>query len=89
MQLVNGTSRCSSGIYQNDEMAIGALRAYKPQAKIDVLVVGFDGTNDGNKAVEGGEIRCNLLHSVQTKLGLLVFRLQIKSKAKSGFNGSG
>lgn len=41
---------------QNDEMALGALRALQTAGRDDVLVVGFDGTNDGIKAVEGGKL---------------------------------
>ncbi|MBI6466955.1 ribose ABC transporter substrate-binding protein RbsB [Proteus mirabilis] len=39
---------------QNDEMALGALRALQTAGRTDVLVVGFDGTNDGIKAVNRG-----------------------------------
>ncbi|OON40292.1 D-ribose ABC transporter substrate-binding protein RbsB [Izhakiella australiensis] len=41
---------------QNDEMALGALRALQTAGKTDVIVVGFDGTADGVKAVEGGKM---------------------------------
>jgi len=41
---------------QNDEMALGALRALQVAGKNDVLVVGFDGTDDGVRAVEGGKL---------------------------------
>lgn len=41
---------------QNDEMALGALRALQTAGKMDVVVVGFDGTADGVKAVEGGKL---------------------------------
>ncbi|GAA3598971.1 MAG: ribose ABC transporter substrate-binding protein RbsB [Gibbsiella quercinecans] len=41
---------------QNDEMALGALRALQTAGKTDVVVVGFDGTTDGMKAVEGGKL---------------------------------
>ncbi|QTF10525.1 ribose ABC transporter substrate-binding protein RbsB [Brenneria izadpanahii] len=41
---------------QNDEMALGALRALQTAGKTDVLVVGFDGTEDGVKAVESGRL---------------------------------
>ena len=41
---------------QNDEMALGALRALQTAGKTDVLVVGFDGTEDGLKAVKGGKL---------------------------------
>lgn len=40
---------------QNDEMALGALRAVGA-AKKEVLIVGFDGTDDGVKAVESGKL---------------------------------
>lgn len=39
---------------QNDEMALGALRALQTAGRTDVLVVGFDGTEDGIKAVNRG-----------------------------------
>jgi ribose transport system substrate-binding protein len=38
---------------QNDEMALGALRAVKASGK-DILIVGFDGTDDGIAAVKRG-----------------------------------
>lgn len=38
---------------QNDEMALGALRAVQASGK-DVLIVGFDGTDDGIAAVKRG-----------------------------------
>ncbi|CAQ82147.1 MULTISPECIES: ribose ABC transporter substrate-binding protein RbsB [Photorhabdus] len=41
---------------QNDEMALGALRALQAAGKSDVLVVGFDGTEDGIKAVQSGKL---------------------------------
>lgn len=44
---------------QNDEMALGALRAVSA-AKKDVLIVGFDGTDDGAKAVESGKLAATI-----------------------------
>ncbi|MBW5408490.1 ribose ABC transporter substrate-binding protein RbsB [Morganella morganii] len=41
---------------QNDEMALGAQRALQTAGRDDVLVVGFDGTADGIKAVKGGKL---------------------------------
>lgn len=38
---------------QNDEMALGALRAVKASGK-DIFIVGFDGTDDGITAVKSG-----------------------------------
>ncbi|KLV04028.1 D-ribose transporter subunit RbsB [Photobacterium aquae] len=40
---------------QNDEMALGALRAVQASGK-DVLIVGFDGTEDGIAAVKRGKL---------------------------------
>ncbi|MDE1315874.1 ribose ABC transporter substrate-binding protein RbsB [Vibrio aestuarianus] len=40
---------------QNDEMALGALRAVQASGK-DVMIVGFDGTDDGIAAVERGQL---------------------------------
>ncbi|QLB18310.1 ribose ABC transporter substrate-binding protein RbsB [Mannheimia granulomatis] len=44
---------------QNDEMALGALRAVSAANK-KVLIVGFDGTDDGVKAVEGGKLAATI-----------------------------
>lgn len=40
---------------QNDEMALGALRATQAAGK-QVLIVGFDGTDDGKAAVKSGRL---------------------------------
>ena len=43
------------GIYaENDEMALGAIQALGAKAGKDVKIFGFDGTDDGLKAVEAG-----------------------------------
>ncbi|MDX2481821.1 MAG: substrate-binding domain-containing protein, partial [Desulfuromusa sp.] len=39
----------------NDEMALGAIKAIQA-TKRDILVVGFDGTDDGVKAVQDGSM---------------------------------
>lgn len=39
---------------QNDEMALGAVEALKAAGKKDIVVVGFDGNEDGIKAVKAG-----------------------------------
>ncbi|MEU6682490.1 substrate-binding domain-containing protein [Streptomyces sp. NPDC046832] len=43
-------------IAANDEMALGAIKALGSKAGKSVSVVGFDGTPDGLKAVEGGTL---------------------------------
>ncbi|GLO63259.1 D-ribose ABC transporter substrate-binding protein [Vibrio sp. MACH09] len=40
---------------QNDEMALGALRAVQASGK-DIVIVGFDGTDDGIAAVKRGQL---------------------------------
>ena len=44
---------------QNDEMALGALRAISAANK-NVVVVGFDGTDDGVKAVKSGKMAATI-----------------------------
>ena len=44
---------------QNDEIALGALRAIKASGK-NILVVGFDGTDDAVKAVNGGQLAATI-----------------------------
>ena len=41
---------------ENDEMALGAIKALGSKAGKSVAVVGFDGTPDGLKAVEAGTL---------------------------------
>ncbi|MFE3903968.1 substrate-binding domain-containing protein [Streptomyces sp. NPDC059153] len=46
-----------TGVFaENDEMALGAVKALGSKAGKSVSVVGFDGTPDGLKAVEGGTL---------------------------------
>lgn len=45
------------GIFaENDEMALGAIEALGDRAGSDVMVVGFDGTDDGIAAVDAGTL---------------------------------
>lgn len=44
---------------QNDEMALGALRALQAAGK-NIVVVGFDGTEDAVKAVENGKLAATI-----------------------------
>ena len=41
---------------ENDEMALGAIKALGARAGKDVMVVGFDGTPDGLKAIQDGTL---------------------------------
>lgn len=44
---------------QNDEMALGAIRAIQAANK-KVMIVGFDGTDDGIKAVKAGKLAATI-----------------------------
>ncbi|MFC0309949.1 ribose ABC transporter substrate-binding protein RbsB [Gallibacterium trehalosifermentans] len=44
---------------QNDEMALGAIRAIQAANK-SVVIVGFDGTDDGVKAVKSGKLAATI-----------------------------
>ncbi|SEP70046.1 monosaccharide ABC transporter substrate-binding protein, CUT2 family [Lentzea xinjiangensis] len=49
------------GIFaENDEMALGAIKALGARAGKDVVVVGFDGTPDGLKAVQEGTLAATI-----------------------------
>lgn len=54
---------------QNDEMALGALRAIKAAGK-DIVVVGFDGTDDAVNAVQGGKLAATIAQQPE-KIGEL------------------
>lgn len=44
---------------QNDEMALGAVKAIKAANK-HVVVIGFDGTLDGKQAVKSGDMTATI-----------------------------
>ena len=52
--LLSGNGDVQAVFAQNDEMALGAVRALQAAGKDKLLVVGFDGTDGGMKAVEKG-----------------------------------
>lgn len=45
---------------ENDEMALGAIEALGDRAGKDVMVIGFDGTTDGLKAVKDGRMHATI-----------------------------
>ena len=53
--LLTGNADVQAVFAQNDEMALGAIRAIKAAGK-KVFIVGFDGTDDGIAAVKRGEM---------------------------------
>ena len=58
--LLTGNPDVQAVFAQNDEMALGAMRALQAANKKDVLIVGFDGTEDGIKAVQGGRLAATM-----------------------------
>ncbi len=54
--LLSGHGDVQAVFAQNDEMALGAVRALQAAGKDKVMVVGFDGTDDGVKAVKKGKM---------------------------------
>lgn len=45
---------------QNDEMALGAMRAIQTSGRKNIMIVGFDGTDEGIKAVERGRLSATI-----------------------------
>ncbi|MEU7478496.1 substrate-binding domain-containing protein [Lentzea sp. NPDC042327] len=54
--LVQGNPNIKGIFAENDEMALGAIKALGARAGKDVMVVGFDGTPDGLKAIQDGTL---------------------------------
>ncbi|ALD64866.1 substrate-binding domain-containing protein [Arthrobacter sp. 'calajunan'] len=65
----------------NDEMALGAIQALGDKAGKNVKVVGFDGTDDGFKAVEAGTMVATI---AQNPAELGKQSVQILAKAMNG-----
>ncbi len=57
--ILESQSEIDAVFAHNDEMALGALEAIKSSKK-DILVVGFDATDDAVKAVEAGELAATI-----------------------------
>ncbi|AXE86039.1 substrate-binding domain-containing protein [Streptomyces sp. Go-475] len=65
-------------IAANDEMALGAIKALGSKAGKSVSVVGFDGTPDGLKAVEGGTLYASVAQQ-PTQLGKIAVDNALKA----------
>lgn len=61
---------------QNDEMALGALRAIQARGK-NLLLVGFDGTKDGVEAIESGSMAATVAQQPE-KIGALGVTIAVK-----------
>ncbi|MBE9388260.1 D-ribose ABC transporter substrate-binding protein [Vagococcus salmoninarum] len=58
--ILQSTKDIKAVFAQNDEMALGAIEALEAAGKKDVIVVGFDGNDDGLKAVEEGRLTATI-----------------------------
>ncbi|MER5320701.1 substrate-binding domain-containing protein [Streptosporangium roseum] len=55
-----------TGVFaENDEMALGAIKALGAKAGKEVKIVGFDGTPDGLKAIEAGTLNASIAQQPQ------------------------
>lgn len=58
--ILQSTKDIKAVFAQNDEMALGAIEALEAAKVTDVIVVGFDGNDDGLKAVEEGRLTATI-----------------------------
>ncbi|MFF8962470.1 substrate-binding domain-containing protein [Streptomyces globisporus] len=68
-----------TGVFaENDEMALGAVKALGSKAGKSVSVVGFDGTPDGLKAVEAGTLYASVAQQ-PAELGKIAVQSAVKA----------
>ncbi|MGP3635877.1 ABC transporter permease/substrate-binding protein [Streptomyces sp. 24-1644] len=68
-----------TGVFaENDEMALGAVKALGSKAGKSVTVVGFDGTPDGLKAVEAGTLYASVAQQPK-ELGRIAVRNAVRA----------
>ncbi|ALU97214.1 transporter [Streptomyces globisporus C-1027] len=68
-----------TGVFaENDEMALGAVKALGSKAGKSVSVVGFDGTPDGLKAVEAGTLYASVAQQ-PSELGKIAVQNAVKA----------
>lgn len=68
-----------TGVFaENDEMALGAVRALGSKAGKSVSVVGFDGTPDGLKAVGAGTLYASVAQQ-PNELGRIAVQNAVKA----------
>ncbi|MFF4269010.1 substrate-binding domain-containing protein [Streptomyces sp. NPDC001536] len=68
-----------SGVFaENDEMALGAIKALGSKAGKSVQVIGFDGTDDGLKAVKAGTLYASVAQQ-PSELGRIAVQNAVKA----------
>jgi ribose transport system permease protein len=68
---------------ENDEMALGAVKALGDKAGTSVAVIGFDGTPDGLKAVKNGTLYASVAQQ-PTELGRIAVRNALRAAEGKG-----
>ncbi|ARX83617.1 transporter [Streptomyces alboflavus] len=76
--LLQGNPGVDGVFAENDEMALGAVKALGDKAGRSVSVVGFDGTPDGLKAVEAGTLYASVAQQ-PAELGRIAVRNAIRA----------
>lgn len=76
--LLQGNPGVDGVFAENDEMALGAVKALGDKAGKSVSVVGFDGTPDGLKAVEAGTLYASVAQQ-PAELGRIAVRNAIRA----------
>ncbi|WP_405768423.1 substrate-binding domain-containing protein [Streptomyces sp. NBC_01538] len=73
-----------SGVFaENDEMALGAIKALGSKAGTSVQVIGFDGTPDGLKAVADGSLYASVAQQPK-ELGRIAVRNALRVAEEKG-----
>jgi ribose transport system permease protein len=76
--LLQANSGINGVFAENDEMALGAVKALGSKAGSSVSVVGFDGTPDGLKAVEAGTLYASIAQQ-PAELGKIAVRNAVRA----------
>lgn len=70
--IIQANSDIKGVICGNDTMAMGAMAALKAAGMGDVIVVGFDGSNDVRDSILGGDIKATTLQTCATNAMMAV-----------------
>ncbi|MHA7967120.1 ribose ABC transporter substrate-binding protein RbsB [Paenibacillus sp. CAU 1782] len=75
--IVQGNKDIKAVFAHNDEMALGALKALEAAGLSDVIVVGFDATDDALKEVSSGALSATVAQKPE-EMGILAVQTAIK-----------
>lgn len=64
--IIQSGTRFNAVFAHNDEMALGAMKALQDAGLTEVLVVGFDATDDARSAVSSGLMRATIAQNLKT-----------------------